>query len=194
LAGFFQRAAVAKRPFTAEHSLGVAGLASLLAEKMELGETRRAKLEIAGLLHDVGKLRVPNHILDKPGELDASEREIINTHSFETFQLLRHLHGLEDIAEWAAHHHEEPGGGGYPFRLDASTLPLEARILRIADIFQAMVQDRPYRRGLDKSQVFAFMADMAARGLAESSIVDHLAANRDEAMAAARAGVPRTMN
>ena len=57
-----------------------------------------------------------------------------------------------------------------------------------------MVQDRPYRRGLDKSQVFAFMADMAARGLAESSIVDHLAANSDEAMAAARAGVPRTMD
>ncbi|MBK8726134.1 MAG: HD domain-containing protein [Holophagaceae bacterium] len=194
LAEIFSRIVDAKSPFTAEHSLGVAGLASLLAEKMELGETRRAKLEIAGLLHDVGKLRVPNHILDKPGELDASEREIINTHSFETFQLLRHLHGLEDIAEWAAHHHEEPGGGGYPFRLDASTLPLEARILRIADIFQAMVQDRPYRRGLDKSQVFAFMADMAARGLAESSIVDHLAANRDEAMAAARAGVPRTMN
>lgn len=191
LAEIFSRIVDAKSPFTAEHSLGVAGLASLLAEKMELGETSRAKLEIAGLLHDVGKLRVPNHILDKPGELDATEREIINTHSVETFQLLRHLHGLEDIATWAAHHHEEPGGGGYPFKLDASTLPLEARILRIADIFQAMVQDRPYRQGLDKVQVFAFMADLAAKGLAEANIVNHLAANSDEAMAAARASGPR---
>lgn len=192
LAEIFSRIVDAKSPFTAEHSLGVAGLASLLAEKMELGETSRAKLEIAGLLHDVGKLRVPNHILDKPGELDATERDIINTHSLETFQLLRHLHGLEDIAEWAAYHHEEPGGGGYPFQLDASTLPLEARILRIADIFQAMVQDRPYRRGLDKVQVFAFMADLAARGLAEAGIVDHLVASGDEAMAAARASVKQS--
>jgi len=189
LAEIFSRIVDAKSPFTAEHSLGVAGLASLLAEKLELGETSRAKLEIAGLLHDVGKLRVPNHILDKPGELDVAEREIIHTHSFETFQLLRHLHGLEDIAQWAAHHHEEPGGGGYPFQLDASTLPLEARILRIADIFQAMVQDRPYHRGMDKAQAFAFMADLAARGLAEARIVDQLAASPDEAMAAARASV-----
>ncbi|WLT32020.1 HD-GYP domain-containing protein [Geothrix sp. PMB-07] len=194
LAELFARIVDAKSPFTAEHSLGVAGLASLLAEKLELGETSRAKLEIAGLLHDVGKLRVPNHILDKPGELDAAEREIINTHSFETFQLLRHLHGLEDIAVWAAHHHEEPGGGGYPFQVDASTLPLEARILRIADIFQAMVQDRPYHRGLDKAQAFAFMADLAARGLAEARIVDQLAASPDEAMAAARAGLQRVGN
>jgi len=127
-------------------------------------------------------------------ELDATEREIINTHSLETFQLLRHLHGLEDIAEWAAHHHEEPGGGGYPFQLDASTLPLESRILRIADIFQAMVQDRPYRRGLDKIQAFAFMADLAAQGLAEVNLVDQLIASGDEAMAAARASVQRPGN
>jgi len=188
LAEIFSRIVDAKSPFTAEHSLGVAELAGMLAGKMDLGENSRAKLEIAGLLHDVGKLRVPDHILDKPSELDATERQIINTHSFETYQLLRHLHGFEEIAEWAAHHHEQPGGGGYPFHLDASTLPLEARILRIADIFQAMVQNRPYRKGLNKTQVLAFMTNLADKGLAEPDIVAHLMACGDEAMAAAHAG------
>ncbi len=188
LAEIFARIVDAKSPFTAEHSLGVAGLSCLLAENMGLGESSCAKLEIAGLLHDVGKLRVPDEILDKPGGLNVLERQIINSHSFETYQILRHIHGFEEIAQWAAHHHEEPGGSGYPFHLDASILPLEARILRIADIFQAMVQNRPYRKGLNHTQALAFMADLAARGLAEPEIVDQLLACGDEAMAAAHAG------
>ena len=188
LAEIFARIVDAKSPFTAEHSLGVAGLSCLLARGMGLGEDSRAKLEIAGLLHDVGKLRVPDEILDKPGGLNFMERQVINSHSFETYQILRHIHGFEEIAQWAAHHHEQPGGGGYPFHLDASALPLEARILRIADIFQAMVQNRPYRRGLSQVQAFAFMADLTARGLAEPEIVNLLISFGDETMAAAHAG------
>ena len=191
LAEIFSRIVDAKSPFTAEHSLGVAELSRFLARKLELGESSQRQLEIAGLLHDVGKLRVPDEILDKPGQLDWRERQVINTHSFETYQILRHLHGFEEIAQWTAHHHEAPGGGGYPFHLDARLLPLEARILRIADIFQAMVQDRPYRKGLDQTQALAFMTNLSARGLAEPEIVAHLVSCADEAMAAAHAGIRR---
>ena len=191
LAEIFSRIVDAKSPFTAEHSLGVAELSRFLAQKMHLDESSQRSVEIAGLLHDVGKLRVPDEILDKPGGLNWRERQVINTHSFETYQILRHLHGFEEIAQWAAHHHEAPGGGGYPFHLDANLLPLEARILRIADIFQAMVQDRPYRKGLDQAQALTFMTDLAARGLAEPEIVAHLVACGDEAMAAAHAGARR---
>ncbi|MFN7959207.1 MAG: HD domain-containing protein [Holophagaceae bacterium] len=189
LAEILSRMVDAKSPFTAEHSLGVAGVSRFLAGKMGLGELSQRKLEIAGLLHDVGKLRVPREILDKPGGLDARERQIINTHSFETYQILRDIQGFEEIAHWAVHHHEAPDGRGYPFHIDASLLPLEARILRIADIFQAMVQDRPYRKGLDQAQALAFMASLSARGLAQPELVAHLIACGDEAMAAARSGL-----
>jgi hypothetical protein len=101
------------------------------------------QLEIAALLHDLGKLRVPDEILEKPAGLDPHERSLINAHSFETYQILRHIHGFEEIACWAAYHHEEPDGHGYPFHLGAASMSVEARILRVADIFQALAQDRP---------------------------------------------------
>lgn len=191
LAEIFSRIVDAKSPFTAAHSLGVAGLSRLLATRMGIGQRELDKLEIAGLLHDLGKLRVPDEILDKPAKLDADERLVINTHSFETFQILRGLAGFEDIAHWAAYHHEEPDGSGYPFRLHGGTLPLEARILRVADIFQAMVQDRPYRKGLAAEDALAFMDGLVERGRLEANIVAVLAANIDEAMAAARPDLQR---
>jgi putative nucleotidyltransferase with HDIG domain len=189
LAEIFSRIVDAKSPFTVEHSLGVAGLSQLLARKVGLDESCCAKLEIAGLLHDIGKLRVPDDILDKPGGLDAQERMVINTHSFETYQILRHIKGFEEITPWVAYHHEEPGGRGYPFGMDASTLPIEARILRFADIFQAMVQNRPYRKGLDREQALAVLNDLALQGRIEADLVALAAACGEAAMTAARGGI-----
>lgn len=189
LAKIFSRIVDAKSPFTAEHSQGVAALAQLLARNLGLDETSCAKLELAGLLHDLGKLRIPDDILDKPGELNAQERQIINTHSFETYQILRHIKGFEEITPWVAHHHEEPGGGGYPFRLDASSFPIEARILRVADIFQAMVQDRPYRKGLDREQALGTLIHLAHHGRMEQDLVALVAACGEDAMTAAKGGI-----
>ena len=186
LAKIFSHIVDAKSPFTVEHSLGVAGLARLLAGKMGLGAVTREKIEVAGLLHDLGKLRVPDEILDKPGKLDSRERKAINAHSFETFRILRHIKGFEEIALWASYHHEEPGGHGYPFHLKGETLAIEARILRVADIFQAMVQDRPYRKGLSPSDVLTFLRNMVASGLVDAGIVAVVESCVDEAMAAAR--------
>ncbi len=176
LAGIFARIVDAKSPFTAEHSLGVARLARHLAERLGVSPDNCDKLEIAGMLHDLGKLRIPDEILDKLGRLDAAERKIINTHSYETFQILRNIHGFEEITRWAAYHHEEPDGSGYPFHLKADAMPLEARILRVADIFQAMVQIRPYRQGLSDAEVTTFMRDLSAAGRVDADVVKVLPA------------------
>lgn len=188
LATIFSRIVDAKSPFTAEHSLGVAKLSRFFAERLGVSAENCDKLEIAGLLHDVGKLRVPDEILDKPAKLDESERKIMNTHSFETYQILRLIPGFEEIAPWAAYHHEEPDGTGYPFRLSAETLPLEARILRVADIFQAMVQDRPYRAGLSAESVRGFMEELICAGRIEREIFAVAANDMATAMAAALPG------
>ncbi|MBI5922216.1 MAG: HD domain-containing protein [Betaproteobacteria bacterium] len=185
LARIFSRIVDAKSQFTAEHSLGVAQLSRLLAERMNVSPLNCDKIEIAGLLHDLGKLRVPDEVLDKPSALDERERKIINTHSFETYQILRHIKGFEDIAQWAAHHHEEPDGKGYPFHLAGDTLPLEARILRVADIFQAMAQNRPYRAGLSAAAVLDFLKQLVAKGRIDAEIVDAAASDMPASMAAA---------
>lgn len=190
LATIFSRIVDAKSPFTAEHSLGVASLARLLAEKMGVSDINCDKLEIAGLLHDLGKLRVPDEILDKPAKLDSEERMVINAHSFETFQILRNIDGFEEISRWAAYHHEEPDGSGYPFRIKEDAMPLEARILRVADIFQAMAQDRPYRKGLGTTEVMAFLDRMVAEHRLDARIVAVAEHWIDEAMAAAHPPIP----
>lgn len=185
LAVIFSQIVDAKSPFTSYHSLGVARLSRFLAECAGVSEENCDKLEIAGLLHDLGKLRVPDEILDKPGHLDAHERLVINTHSFETYQILRGIGGFEEIALWAAYHHEEPGGMGYPFRVHEKDLSIEARILRVADIFQAMAQDRPYRAGWPAHEVLGLLKEMAAKGSLDAAIVALVEQNMDKAMAAA---------
>lgn len=185
LATIFSRIVDAKSPFTAEHSLGVARLARFIAERMGVDSEHCDKIEMAGLLHDLGKLRIPDEILDKPSQLDERERKVIHVHSFETFQILRNIHGFEEITPWAAYHHEEPDGSGYPFRVRGKDLPLEARILRVADIFQAMAQNRPYRPGLSADGVLAFLEGMVTAGRIEADIVSILAKDMPAAMATA---------
>jgi len=190
LAAIFARIVDAKSPFTYTHSRGVARVAKLLARYLNVPADQCDKLEIAGLLHDLGKLRVPDEILDKPARLDSSERVTMNAHSFETREILRGIQGFEDIRLWAGSHHEEPGGTGYPDGIDAAQLPLEARILRVADIFQAMVQDRPYRKGLSLEAVDLFMSELQNSGRIDPEIGNALHAHLDELLAAARLQEP----
>lgn len=162
-------------------------VALLFGRLSGLDDETCALLEIAGLLHDLGKLRVADEILDKPDRLEPSERFVINTHSFETYQILHRIPGFDDIAAWASYHHEEPDGSGYPFHLHAADMPLPARIMRVADIFQAMVQNRPYRRGLKRDEARSFMRGLAEDGRIDADVASVLDVNFDAAMSAALA-------
>ncbi len=186
LAAMFSQIVDAKSTFTAEHSTGVSRLARFFAEGLGVSPTQCDKLEIAGLLHDLGKLRVPDEVLDKPGRLDDRERKLMNAHSYETFQILRRIKGFEEITQWASCHHEEHDASGYPFHLNGQDLPLEARILRVADIFQAMAQDRPYRAGLSPDEILVFMRRLVSEGRIEADILRVAERDMAGAMSAAR--------
>lgn len=170
LALIFSRIVDAKSPFTAEHSLGVGRVARHLGARLGLETDTCEALEVAGLLHDLGKLRVPDEILEKPAGLSKPERRIMDSHSFETWRILSPIPGFQEQARWAASHHEEPDGTGYPFHTKAADMPLEARILRVADIFQAMAQDRPYRPGLEPAAIGRFLEDLVARGRVDAGV------------------------
>jgi HD-GYP domain-containing protein (c-di-GMP phosphodiesterase class II) len=134
-----------KSHFTACHSQGVSRFSAHLARLAGFDEDLCWHLEIAGLLHDIGKMRVPDDILEKPASLSFPERAMMLGHSFESYQILHHVHGFEDIARWGAYHHETLTGEGYPFHLTEVDLDIPSRIVAIADIFQALTQQRPYR-------------------------------------------------
>lgn len=128
-------------------------------------------MEMAGLLHDIGKLRVPDEIIDKPGQLSPAERAVICRHSYDTYRILSRVFPDMPIAHWAACHHENLRGTGYPFGLKGAELELETRILSVADVFQALAQDRPYRPPLDAEAVLVHLGSMAAEGLLDGDIV-----------------------
>ena len=179
LAAIFAHVVDTKSPFTLCHSKGVASLARQLAALAGLGADSQNKIEIAGLLHDIGKLRIPDEILEKPGPLSDNERRVMRRHSFETYQVLRRIDGLADVALWASYHHETMDGHGYPFRRSGVDLGIEARILAVADIFQALAQRRPYRDPLPRGEILAYLQQLQNAGKLDSRIVSLVAANLD---------------
>jgi len=167
----------AKSPFTAEHSLGVARLSKLLGELAGLPPESIDKLEIAGLLHDIGKLQIPDEILEKPAKLDEYERTVMKSHSYMTWQILSPITGIEEIIQWAAFHHESINGVGYPFHIRGAALSTEARIVRVADVYQAMAQQRPYRDTTPPVEILALLRKMAADGDIDDTLVNLVEAN-----------------
>jgi HD-GYP domain-containing protein (c-di-GMP phosphodiesterase class II) len=161
----------AKSHFTAAHSLGVAQLARHLAGRMGFPADSLAQVEIAGLMHDVGKLCVPDEIVEKPARLTPVEFSVMERHSFETWQILRHVPGLETIAEWAAFHHEALNGRGYPFRHKGGRLSMEARIVAVADVFQALAQERPYRGAQPAEEIRGILENFVANGVLDGDVV-----------------------
>lgn len=169
----------AKSPFTKDHSDGVARLGRDLGQLMHLSEESCEMLELAGLLHDIGKLRQPDDLLDKVGKLSAEEYAHIQRHSFDTYAILRNIKGLEKITQWAALHHERVDGSGYPYHLGEGGLALEARIVAVADIFQALAQDRPYRAALHPDEIIAILSKQVTEGKLDGGVVDCVAQNLD---------------
>ena len=148
----------AKSPYRTDHSWNVARSAYLMAGELGLSEDTAATIGIAGLLHDVGKSGISNQILDKPKWLTGPEYEQAKRHIYFTQKILEYAGGLfDETQEWIALHHERLDGSGYPSRLKGDQLSREARILATADVYDALISDRPYRKGLDPVAAVRFM-------------------------------------
>ena len=161
----------AKSPFTAEHSLNVGALAYYIAKQLELDEARCQQLKIAGYLHDIGKLHIPDNILEKEGPLNAKETVAMHRHGFEAQDILERVTSFKEIALWACQHHEFLDGSGYPYQLKGDQIPFESRILTIADIFQALAQKRPYRDSMPVNQVMQILTELAEQGKIDTQIM-----------------------
>ncbi len=129
---------------SARHSETVGRYAEMMARELGLSDQRIERVRLAGMLHDIGKVGVPNSILSKPGALDDAEFAVIRRHPELGAQILEH-DSLADVRSWVAAHHERPDGSGYPLGLKAGEIPLEAAIVAVADAFEAMTADRSYR-------------------------------------------------
>src|SRR5271155_3827189 len=140
---------------TGVHSTRLAEWALRVARKMEIPEERMYQVEVAALLHDVGKVGVPDAILKKPGPLTPEERALINRHPEYSWSILRLFPGLEEASLYALHHHESMDGTGYPAGLKGTDIPLVSRIICVIDAFDAMVSNRCYRQGLPHGEAIA---------------------------------------
>lgn len=135
-----------KDAYTVRHS-DLVGLYSCAAAcRLGLPEQQQNDLFIAGILHDVGKLYIPNRILNKKGPLNYSEYQLIKKHPYYSYDLLVEGKAFSNILEAVTHHHEHYDGGGYPRKLKGESIPFYSRILAVADAFEAMTADRPYRK------------------------------------------------
>jgi HD-GYP domain-containing protein (c-di-GMP phosphodiesterase class II) len=158
IAGAYGGVVDAKSPWTLGHSARVAYLAALIAREMELPEEECAGLRRAAMLHDLGKLSLPNALLEKPGPLSAEQWERVRLYPWHTGRILARVPGLQPLAEAAAAHHERLDGRGYPFGLRGRDIPRVARILAIADGFEALTADRPYRPALPDETALRLLA------------------------------------
>ncbi len=138
----------AKDPYTCGHSDRVAEFARLISRELLLSEHLCEQVFMTGLLHDVGKIGVPDHVLNKPDQLTDQEFELIKQHPVIGFEILKHLENLSYVLPGVLHHHEAFDGSGYPHGLAGDQIPLCARILAVADAYDAMTSNRPYRRGM----------------------------------------------
>lgn len=139
----------AKDHYTRAHSEVVTDAALLLAENLNLSDESLRALRIAGLLHDIGKIGIPDQILKKPGKLTDEEYGIMKQHVLLSEMMIKNIPYLNDVLDAVAHHHERYDGRGYPYQKAGDEIPLLGRIMALADAFSAMSLDRPYRKGMD---------------------------------------------
>ncbi len=144
-----------KDPYTRGHSIRVAFYTKKIAQKMDFDEEELYNIYYVALLHDVGKINIPDEILNKPGKLTQEEMDIIKTHTSNGASMLKDFSSIPCIVEGAHYHHERYDGNGYPVGLKGEEIPLIARIIGVADAFDAMNSDRCYRKALSKDKIIS---------------------------------------
>lgn len=138
----------AKDEYTANHSKNVRELSMLIAERLGLSLAEKRDIYVAASLHDIGKIGIPDAIINKPGKLTTEEYNIIKTHPRIGVDLLSKLDSFDNLKGNVLYHHERWDGGGYPENIGGNDIPIGARIIAVADAYDAMTSDRPYRKGM----------------------------------------------
>jgi putative two-component system response regulator len=164
----------AKDPYTEGHCDRLSKYSVALAEKLGLPDHLLVALRRGGLIHDIGKLAVPEHILLKPGPLTPEERKIMERHTIEGERICTPLRSFRNVLPIIRHHHEKQDGSGYPDGLKGEQIPLAARILQVTDIYDALTTDRPYRKALPVEKALAIMREEVKRGWWDGSLVNEL--------------------
>jgi HD-GYP domain-containing protein (c-di-GMP phosphodiesterase class II) len=170
IARAFARVIDAKSPFTYLHSERVAELAVTIGRRLHFSAVELRDLRRAGLLHDIGKLGVSTLILDKPDRLTERERAEIRVHPAYTQRILERVAAFASIVEVASAHHERLDGKGYHLGLPAERLSPMSRALAVADVYEAVTADRPYRAGLPRNEAVAILRNLAGTALCPSSV------------------------
>lgn len=166
--------------FTATHSDGVSACATSLARFAGFSEEECTMIQLAGFLHDLGKLAIPLEILEKPSGLSKEEFNFIKSHAYYTYRILKKFRDLETINQWASLHHERPDGKGYPFHFKDEKLPTGSKIMAVADVFTAITEDRPYRDGMNVDQATRVLLEMSRAMALDHNIVLLLLDNFDD--------------
>ena len=160
----------AKSPYTYEHSEGVSAIAEAIAERLGFSAREATRLRHMALLHDIGKLAVPNRILDKRGPLTPDEIRIVREHPRHTYDILRRVPIFDELAHEASAHHERLDGAGYHRGLDRAALSPAARVLAVADVTDALKADRPYRKGMPPDAVAHVLCDARDSALCPEAV------------------------
>jgi HD-GYP domain-containing protein (c-di-GMP phosphodiesterase class II) len=158
--------------FTSTHSAGVAAVALEITTICGFSERECKLMEIAGFLHDLGKLAISEEILEKNGTLNHQEFNTMRKHPYYTYVILDKVKGLEQIAVWASHHHERLDGNGYPFHVKGKDFSRLSRIMSVSDIMTAITEDRPYRLGMDSKKALEILNALVKNGGIDKGIVE----------------------
>ena len=152
-----------KDPTTSGHAARVVDYTDNLAARCGVGEEQRSSLRMAALLHDIGKIGVPDHILTKPGPLTLDEMEVVKRHPRMGYEVLAELEDHQDVRDWVYHHHERWDGKGYPQGLAGEEVALPGRILVLAEVYDALAEERSYKPAWPVEKIVAFFRDQAGR-------------------------------
>jgi putative two-component system response regulator len=168
----FARSVEAKSPYTRGHSERVSRYVLALAAHMNLNAGDRDVLRRGAVLHDIGKICVPDHILNKPGPLTPEEFATISEHPLQGVKMIESLDSVKDVIPLVRSHHERIDGKGYPDKLKGDEIPLLVRILSVADVYDALSSDRPYRPGLAHAECATILRRNAAEGGLDAKLVE----------------------
>jgi len=174
ITGVFSRIIDSKSKFTQRHSKDLSDKVAIMANFYCMGHDEKMKLIIAANLHDIGKLYVPNSILDSPSKLASEEFDIIKKHPYFTRIALQEIKGFEDITEWASNHHEKLNGQGYPFGKTGKELDFNSRLLTCLDIYEALTEERPYRIALEHEAAMEILNKMKDNGFIDVRITEDI--------------------